>query len=204
MAAAQTNTTDKVASQPIMKIQSTNYQVEADVLMYPEELKIVIVALQHAGLATAMFNAFDVPMSWLSMAGSTATYNKALDVVTFNLVNDKWFRLTNRMFAQILEIPNSPPFYKVSTDQIIFMFNDMGHQPTLTKISDFKKSGLPCIWSFLFGIYLCYLTRRSVGLDKGRLEVYAMVACLYYDINVDYAMQMWKGFIKSVENMNVV
>ena len=110
MAAAQTNTTEEVASQPIMNIQSTNYQVEADVSLYPEELKIRVVALQYSGLSTAMFNAFDVLMSWLSMVGSTSTYSKALDVVTFNLVNEKRFRLTKRIFAQILEIPSSHPF----------------------------------------------------------------------------------------------
>ena len=63
MTAAQTNTTEDVVSQLIMKLQSTNYQVEADVSLYPQELKMMIVALQHSGLSTAMFNAFDVPMS---------------------------------------------------------------------------------------------------------------------------------------------
>ena len=62
------------------------------------------------------------------------------------------------------------------------MFNEMGHQPPLTGIRDFKKSGLPTIWNFLFGIFLRCLTGRMVGLDKGRMEVYAMVAGLYYDL----------------------
>lgn len=116
----------------------------------------------------------------------------------------KRIRLTKKMFTQILKIPNSGPFYKVSTEQIIYMFNEMGRQPPLIKISDFKKSGLPCIWNFLFGIYLHCLTGRSVRLDKGRLEVYAMVVGIYYDLNVDYATQVQKDFIKSLENTNVV
>ena len=48
------------------------------------------------------------------------------------------------------------------------------------------------------------LTRRSVGLDKGRLEVYAIVMGLYYDLSVDYATQLWKEFVKSLENTNMV
>lgn len=80
----------------------------------------------------------------------------------------------------------------------------MGHQPPLTKISDFKKFGLPTVWNFLFGIFLRYLTGRSVGLDKARMEVYAMVVGLYYDIQVDYSTHTWKEFQKSVENTNVV
>ena len=32
------------------------------------------------------------------------------------------------------------------------------------------------------------------------MEVYAMVLGLYYDLNVDYGTQLWKAFIKSLEN----
>lgn len=59
------------------------------------------------------------------------------------------------------------------------MFNEMGHQPTFTRISHFKKSSLPCIWIF-FGIVLHCLTGRTSGLDKAKLEVYTIVAGLYY------------------------
>lgn len=90
-----------------MKIQGTNYQVEADESLYPEGLKMLVVALKICILSTLMFNSFVVPLSWLSQEGSTATYSKALDVITFNLVNDKKVRLTKKMFCQILEIPNS-------------------------------------------------------------------------------------------------
>lgn len=105
------------------------------------------------------------------------------------------------MFIKILAIPNSPPFFQPTNSQLIFIFNEMGHRPPLDKINKFKKSSLLCFWNFLFGIYLCLLTGRSVGLDKGRMEVYAMVEGLYYDLNVT---QFWKEFIKSVENTNVV
>ena len=84
------------------------------------------------------------------------------------------------------------------------MFNEMGYQPTLTKISEFKKFGLLCMWNFFFGIYLRCLTGRTVGLDKGRFEVYAMVARLYYDFSVDYATQLWNEFVNSVGNTNAV
>ena len=118
------------------------------------------------------------------------TYSKTMNKVTFQIMNDKKFRLSKKTFAQILSIPNVEPFYKVMNEQIIHVFNKMGHQPNLTKMSDFKKPGLPCIWNFFFGIYLRCLTGRTVGLDKGRLEVYAMVASLYYDLSVDYATQL--------------
>lgn len=84
------------------------------------------------------------------------------------------------------------------------MFNEMGYQPALTKISEFRKSSLPCIWNFLFGIYLRCLTGRNVRLDNGILEFYAIVAGIYQNLSVDYAPQMWREFLKSVEKTNVV
>ena len=63
MAAIQNSNTNEVESQPLMKIQSTNYQVEANVSLYPEELKMRIVAVKRSRLATAMFNSFAVPMT---------------------------------------------------------------------------------------------------------------------------------------------
>ena len=115
------------------------------------------------------------------------------------MVNDKKVRLSKTLFCQILEIPNAPPYTDLSFAQVLYIFNEMDHQPQLTKISDFKKSGLPSIWNFLFGIFLWCLTSRSVGLDKGRMEVYATVLGLYYDIPVDYSTQMWKEFQKKCE-----
>ncbi|KAL7604923.1 hypothetical protein Lser_V15G18161 [Lactuca serriola] len=201
MAVTNSNT-DKVLSQSLMKIQSTNYQVDPHVSAYPEELKMLIVALKRSLLSTAMFRSFPVSMIWLSRAASTASYNNTADVITFNLVNNKRVKLSKSLFVEFLEIPNNPPFVKPVNSQILHMFNEMGHQPELEKISDFRKSGLPCIWNFLFGIFLRCLTGRSVGLDRGRVEVYAMVMGIYHDINVDYATQLWKEFVKSLENTN--
>lgn len=197
-------TTKYVSSQPIMKIQSTKYQVEGDVSLYPEALQMLIVALKHSVLSTAMFNSVDVPLSWLSLVGSTTTYIIAMDVTTFNLVNDKKVHLTKKLFCQILDIPNSPSYCVLTNAEVIYMFNEMSHRPLLTKIIEFKKSGLPSVWSFLFGIFLQCLTGQSVGLYKGRMEVYVMVVGIYYDLVVDFSTQMWKEFLKSVENTNVV
>ena len=93
MAANQSQTTEDITSNPIMKIQSTNYQVLGDVDFYPEELRMLIVALQHLVLSTVMFRSFVVPLTWLSLDGSTATYSKTMQIVTFQLTNDKKFRL---------------------------------------------------------------------------------------------------------------
>lgn len=77
-----------------------------------------------------------------------------MKIVTFQMTNDKKFRLSKKLFAQIMNIPNIEPFYKVTNAQVIHMFNERGYQPTLTKINEFKKSSLPCLGNFLFGLYL--------------------------------------------------
>ena len=102
--------TEDISSTLVMKIQSTNYYVEGAISQCPEEFKMLIVALKHSVLSKAMFNSFSVPVSWLSQAGSTATYNKASDTITFHLINEKKVRLSQRLFFQILDIPNTPPF----------------------------------------------------------------------------------------------
>ena len=135
-----------------MMIQSTNFFVNPEVDQYPEELQMLIVALKSSVLSTAMFSSFSLPMSWLSLSCSMAVYSKAVNMVTFQLTSDKKFKLTKNLFLQILNIPIVETFYEVLNEQVLHMFNDMGYQLVLTKISDFKKSCLPCIWNFLFGI----------------------------------------------------
>lgn len=169
--------------------------------MYPEELQILILALQHSIFSKAMFDALPVPVSWISPVGSTAPCNITLNIVTFSLLKEKKIHLSKKKFAQSLSIPNVEPFYKLTNEQILQMFNEMGYQPPLTKISNFKKSGLPSLQNIFFGIYLRCLT---VGLDKGRLEVYAMVAGLYYHLHVDYATQLQNVFVKSFGNTNTI
>ena len=84
-------------------------------------------------------------MLWLSLVDSTTVYNKAVNMITSQLTNEKNFKLTKKLFAQILNIPMLETFYEVSNEQVLQMFKEIGYQPILTKISDFKKSCLPCI-----------------------------------------------------------
>lgn len=167
MAANNLQTTDNISSNPLMMIQRTSYQILADVDAYPEGLWMLILPLKHSVLSTTMFSSFVVTHSWLSLAAATATYSKTMQIVTFQLINNKKFRLTKKLFAQILKIPKVELFSNFNNAQINHMFTEMGHQPVLQKISDFKKFGLPCVWNFMFGIYLCCLTARTVGLEKG-------------------------------------
>ncbi|CAI9292285.1 unnamed protein product [Lactuca saligna] len=109
-------------------------------------------------------------------------------------MDEKKYKLMKKNIAQIMKFPNTGPFYEVTNDQVIHMFNEMGHQTPFTRINQFKKRSSPDIWNFLFGIFLHCLTSRSDGLDKAELEIYALIVGLYYDLNVDYVSQLWEEF----------
>lgn len=66
-------------------------------------------------------------------------------------------------FAQILKLLVSGTFYEVSTDQVLHMLNEMGHQPDLNGIIHFKKSSLPCYE--VFSLVLCYDCWQAGVLD---------------------------------------
>ncbi|CAH1451349.1 unnamed protein product [Lactuca virosa] len=106
---------------------------------------MLVQTLNNSVLSFALSTSFVIPMEWLSLAASTAVFNKINKVVMFQLTNSKSNNLTRKQFAQILRLPTSGTFYEVTNDQVIHMFKEMGHQPTLTAISHFKKSSLPCV-----------------------------------------------------------
>ena len=76
------------------------------------------------------------------------------------------------------------------------MFNETGHKPPPTGISQYRKSALPYICNFLFGIFLGCLTGHTTSLDKEKLEVHEMIASLYYDLNVNYVTKLWENSVQ--------
>lgn len=164
---------------------------------------MLIVAINHSVLSTVMYSSFFVPMTCLSLTGSTNVFNKMTKVVTFQLTNDKPYKVTKRQFAPIVKLSYSGSFYEVTNEHIAYMFNEMSHQPPLTTISHFRKSAFPYVWNFLFSIFLRCLNGHSSGIDKEKLEVYAMIAGLYYDLNVDYVTQLWEEYCTRISPTNV-
>lgn len=77
------NTTGEGVYDPQIKIQSNNVWFNPNVVVYPEELKMLIQFLNNLVLAHALTSSFSIPMSWLSLVCSTDVYNKDMEVVTF-------------------------------------------------------------------------------------------------------------------------
>lgn len=147
-------TTEDATSQTSMKIQSSNFHVKLDVSKYPEELQMLIVALNHYVLSMVMSCLFSVPMTLLSLVGSTLAFNKITKVVMFQLTNEKKYKLTQKHFAQIMKLPVTGPFYEVTIEKVVSTLNEQGHQPRLIVLSHFCKKALPCVRNLLFGIFL--------------------------------------------------
>lgn len=103
--------------------------------------------------------------------------------------------LTRKQFTQILRLPLKGQFETPTTDQILDMFNEMGNQTPITLVSSFKKENLPSIWNFFFRIKLRCLTGQSTGMEKSKHQFYSVVAGLYYNMQVDYALLLWAEFL---------
>lgn len=134
-------------------------------------------------------------MHMLYLAAYTTVYNKTTKVVMFHLIYQK-----KKQFNQILVLPSSGTLYEVTNEQVIHMFNKMDNQPTLSVIIQFKKSSLPSIWSFLFGIFLRCLIGRNFGLDKAKLDVYSIMVGLYYGVVANYESLLWEDFGNSISH----
>lgn len=84
---------------------------------------MLIVALNYFVLSIVMTYSFSVPITWLSLAGSMKMFNKTTKVVTFQLMNDKLHKLTKWLFAQIMKLSYTGPFYEVTNKKVIYIFN---------------------------------------------------------------------------------
>lgn len=146
-------------------------------------------------LAHALSTLFAILMKWLSLVASTVVYKKMVEIITFQMESQNSKHLTRKQFTKILRLPLKGQFETPTTDQILEMFNEMGYQTPITLVNSFKKENLPSIWNFFFRIKLQCLTGQSTSMDKSKLQFYSVVAGLYYNMQVDYALLLWVEFL---------
>lgn len=70
------NTNEEEISQPLLKIQISNLCLLPTIDQYHEQLQMLILALNHSVLSLVLLSSFGVPMTWLSLVGSTIVFNK--------------------------------------------------------------------------------------------------------------------------------
>ncbi|CAH1448792.1 unnamed protein product [Lactuca virosa] len=129
-----------------------------------------------------------------------AIYNKDVDVVTFQMESKGTKKLVKKQFTQILQLSAEGPFEVPSFDQVLPILNEMGYNPPISVISDFRKSKLPILWSFFFGVMIHCLTGRNSSLDKAKLQLYCVMVVLYYGLKIDYDSLLWDEFTTYVKH----
>lgn len=80
------------------------------------------------------------------------------------------------------------------------MLNEMGYNPPITLICSFKKSNLPVMCNFFFGITLRHFNGRSCGIDKAKLQFYFVIVSLYYRMKVNYDSLLREDFRSYVKH----
>lgn len=131
----QSNTNVEEISQPTMKIERNDICFNPLLNNYLDELQMLVQVLNDFVLNHALSASFGIPTMWLSLGASAAIYNRTTGLVTFQLSSNKTTKLTKNQFSQILKFPPGREFVVVTNAQGIYMFNDMGHPPTLLIIS---------------------------------------------------------------------
>lgn len=114
-------------------------------------------------------------MKWLTLAYSTALYNKDRDLITFQMETKGKQNLTKKQFTRILMLKSHGSFETLAFDQVLAMLNEMGYNPPITLISAFRKFNLPSMWCFLFGVFIRCLTGRNYGLYREKLQLHSYI-----------------------------
>ncbi|XP_042753839.1 uncharacterized protein LOC111885171 [Lactuca sativa] len=191
---------EEESSMPTLTSQSSNCQAILNPSKYPEPLQILVECMKCSFLSRALSTAKEVPMRIVTLAFTTAIVNKVNDTVSFVIHGGKRTTISKTNFAKLLCLPTQGPYVTPTSEELIDMFNSMGHKPYMKKVSDFKKSKLPAVWSLLFGFILRGLTSRACGLDAARREVLSLMYGLYKGVNVDFATVLWGDFVDSIKH----
>ncbi|CAH1445305.1 unnamed protein product [Lactuca virosa] len=191
---------EEESSMPTLTSQSSNCQAILNPSKYPEPLQIMVECMKCSFLSRALSTAKEVPMRIVTLAFTTAIVNKMSDTVSFELQGGKRTTISKTNFAKLLCLPTQGPYVTPTSEELIDMFNSMGHEPYMKKVSDFKKSRLPAVWSLLFGFILRGLTSRACGLDAARREVLSLMYGLYKGVDVDFATVLWGDFVDSIKH----
>ncbi|KAI3510833.1 hypothetical protein L1887_17970 [Cichorium endivia] len=209
MAESSSHTTEAI-SIPVLKNQSSNLVLRNDLSLYPAPIAALVECLKKSVLGHALTFTPIVPATLVHRAHYTSNAlfdaNNQVKSVFYEIVdndgNTKKVQLTKEKFAEALHLPiyNSKEMVVPSADQLVAMFNEMGYEPQLEKISNFKKPQLPDLWRYFFSIFLRCLSGRTSGLDSASVAFHGLLYGIYYDVKVDFASILWADFCSHINH----
>ena len=156
-------------SQQTLDIAHQNCSAVLDYTQYPESLHVMFEFLKSSVLKKALTAQADVSIKALTKAYTTSKYNSAKNVVEFELEMGTRTAISKSSFTKLLNLSTDQALIdpdKISSADMINVFNQMGHTPVLTRLSAFKKKKLLSIWSCLFTILFKCLAERQTGTDS--------------------------------------
>lgn len=162
---------------------------------YPKELQMLVECFNSSVLHHSLIASFAISMKSLTLDCSIALSNKDHDLIMFQMEkNARRISQRNNLLRFYVSFENPTP------DHILSLLNEMGYNPPLTHISAFRKSNLPSMWCFFFGVFILCLNTRNYGLDMEKLQFYTLLASLNYHMKVDYTYLLWEEFTTYVKH----
>ncbi|KAI3494511.1 hypothetical protein L1887_40760 [Cichorium endivia] len=190
MAESSSQTTEAI-SVPVLKNQSSNLVLRNDLKLYPAPIDAVVECLKRSVLGHALTYTPVVPATLVHRAHYTLNAlfdaNNHVKSVFYETIDAKGktkkVQLTKEKFAEALHLPvyNSKEMMVPSADQLVTMFNEMGYEPLLEKIS------------------MC-LSGRTSGLDSASVAFQGLLYGIYYDVKVDFASMLWTDFCSHINH----
>ncbi|KAI3739797.1 hypothetical protein L2E82_30209 [Cichorium intybus] len=186
MAAEASSQTTEAMSVPNLKSQSSNLVLRNDLSLYPKPIDALVECMKRTVLGYALTCTPSVPATLVHRAHYTS--NALFD--------------SNNQFVEALRllIYNSKEMVVPIADQLVGMFNEMGYEPLLERISTFKKNQLPDLWRYFFSIFLRCLSGRTSGLDSASVTFQCLLYGIYYDVKVDFATILWTDFCSYINH----
>ncbi|KAL7614214.1 hypothetical protein Lser_V15G07192 [Lactuca serriola] len=166
-----------------------------DAFMFP-----IIECLKYSPLAPALTKAKVVPMEFLSQILATAHYDKSVDRIFFDILDQKAL-ISKQRFCSLLGFePDSSRFNpeSIPMGHLFSVFYNMGYNEVLTTVTKFKKSCLPPQWKELFTVLFKGLSERSAGSDGASRLFITILYGVYNGINLDYGSVLWQQLIQSL------
>ncbi|KAI3790945.1 hypothetical protein L2E82_04400 [Cichorium intybus] len=210
MAAEASSQTAEAMYVPNLKSQSSNLVLRNDLSLYPKPIDALVECMKRSVLGYALTCTPSVPATLVHRAHYTSNAlfdsNNQVKSVFYEAVDAKGktkkVQLTKEKFAEALRllIYNSKEMVVPSADQLVSMFNEMGYEPPLERISTFKKNQLPDLWRYFFSIFLRCLSGRTSCLDSASVTFQGLLYGIYYDVKVDFATILWTDFCSHINH----
>ncbi|KAI3700455.1 hypothetical protein L2E82_45085 [Cichorium intybus] len=197
MAAEASSHTTEAMSVPNLKNQSSNLVLRNDLSLYPKPIDALVECMKQSVLGYALTCTPTVPATLLHRAHYTS--NALFD--SNNQVKSVFYEAFDaKGKTKKVQLTKENEMVVPSADQLVSMFNEMGYEPLLERISTFKKNQLPDLWRYFFSIFLRCLSGRTSSLDSASVTFQGLLYGIYYDVKVDFATILWTEFCSHINH----